>query len=145
MAHTVKNLSAMQETWVQSLGWEDPLKKEMAAHSRFLPGEAHGLRSLVGYSLWGRKELDMTEHVHIQVMPYNICLRGDFKGFPHSSDGKESVCNARDLGSIPRLGRSPGEGNGNPLQYFCLENSMDRGAWRATVHGVAKSWTQLSD
>ena len=49
----------------------------------------------------------------------------------------------RDTGSIPGLGRSPGEGNDNPLQYSCLENPMDRGAWRATVHGVSKSWTQL--
>ena len=56
-----------------------------------------------------------------------------------------SACNAGDPGSIPGLGRSPGEGNGNPLQYSCLENPMDRGAWRATVHGVAKSWTQLRD
>ena len=53
--------------------------------------------------------------------------------------------NAGDLGSIPGLGRSPGEGNGYPLLYSCLENSMDRGAWRATVHGVTKSWTQLND
>ena len=52
---------------------------------------------------------------------------------------------ARDLGSIPGSGRSPGEGKGNPLQYSCLENSMDRGAWKATVHGVAKSQTQLND
>ena len=51
----------------------------------------------------------------------------------------------RDSGSIPGSGRSPGEGNGNPLQYSCLENPMDRGAWWATVHGVAKSWIQLSD
>ena len=50
-------------------------------------------------------------------------------GFPGSSEGKASACNARDLGSIPRWGRSPGEGNGNPLQYSCLENYMDRGAW----------------
>ena len=50
----------------------------------------------------------------------------------------------RDLGSIPQSGRSPGEGNGNPLQYSCLGNPMDRGAWQATVHGVAKSWTRLS-
>ena len=56
-----------------------------------------------------------------------------------SSDGKESSCNAGDLGSIPGSGRSSGEGNGNPLQYPCLENPMDRGAWQATVHGVAKS------
>ena len=51
----------------------------------------------------------------------------------------------REMGSIPGLGRSPGERNGNLLQYSCLDNSMDRGAWRAIVHGVAKSWTQLSD
>ena len=55
-----------------------------------------------------------------------------------SSVGKESACNIEDLGSIPELGRSPGEGNGNPLQCSCLENPMDRGAWQATVHGVAK-------
>ena len=61
------------------------------------------------------------------------------------SDGKESACNAEGLGSIPGLGRSPREGNGNPLQYSCLENPMDRGAWWATVHGVAKSQTQLSN
>ena len=60
-------------------------------------------------------------------------------GFPGGSDGKESACNAGDLGSIPGLGRSPGEGNGNPLQYSCLQNSMGIGAWRAIVHGVTKS------
>ena len=64
-------------------------------------------------------------------------------GFPGDSDGKESACNAGDLGSIPGSGRSPGEGNGYPLQYFCLENPMDRVAWQATVHGVTKSRTQL--
>ena len=66
-----------------------------------------------------------------------ICL-----GFPGGSDGKESACSAGDLGLIPGLGRFPGEGNGNPLQYSCLENPMDRGAWRATV---AKNQTQLND
>ena len=59
-------------------------------------------------------------------------------GFPGSPDGKENACNAGDLGSIPGLGRSSGEGNGNPLQYSFLENSMDRGAWWAIVHRVAK-------
>ena len=67
------------------------------------------------------------------------------QGFPSGSDGKESVCTAGDWGSTPGLGRSPGEGNCNPLQYCGLENSMDRGAWWATVHGVAKSRTQPSD
>ena len=63
-------------------------------------------------------------------------------GFPGGSDGKESTYNAGDLRSIPGSGRSPGEGNGNPLQYSCLKNPTDRGAWWATAHGVAKSQTQ---
>ena len=67
------------------------------------------------------------------------------KGNPVAQMVKESVCNAGDPGSIPWSGRSSGEGNGNPLQYSCLENPMDRGAWRATAHGVAKSRTRLSD
>ena len=66
-------------------------------------------------------------------------------GFPGSSEVKASACNTGELGSIPGLGRSPGEGNGNPLQYSCLENPMDRGAWWAILQGVAKSRTQLSD
>ena len=62
-------------------------------------------------------------------------------GFPGGSDSKASVYNAGDLGLLPGLGRSPGEGDGNPLQYSCLENPMDGGVWQATVHGVAKSQT----
>ena len=58
--------------------------------------------------------------------------------FPGGSGGKESACNAGDLGSIPGAGISPGEGNGYPIQYSCLENSMNRGAWQATVHGIRK-------
>ena len=100
VAQTVKCLPTMQETRVQSLGWEDLLEKGMATHSSIL---------------WG--------------------LSG-------SSDSKASACNVEDLGSIPGLGRSPGEGNGNPLQYSCLENSMDGGI---TVHGIAKSRTRLSN
>ena len=65
--------------------------------------------------------------------------------FPGSSDSKASACNAGDPGSIPGSGLSPGEGNGNPLQYSCLEKPMDRGAWWATIHGAAKSKTRLSD
>ena len=68
---------------------------------------------------------------------YQVC--------PGDSEVKASACNVGDLGSIPRSGRSPGEGNGNPLQYSCLENPMNGGAWWATVHGVTKSRTQLSD
>ena len=66
-------------------------------------------------------------------------------GFPGGSNGKESACNTGDLGPIPGSGRSPGEGNGYPLQYSWLENSMDRGAWQARVLGVTKSQIQLSN
>ena len=65
--------------------------------------------------------------------------------FPGGSDGKASAYNAGDPSSTPGLGRSPGEGNGNPLQYSCLKNPIDGGAWQATVHGVAKSRTRLRD
>ena len=64
-----------------------------------------------------------------------------FLGFPCGSAGKESTCNTGDLGSIPGLGKSPGEGDGNPFQYSCLENPTDRGAWWAAVHGVTESDT----
>ena len=69
----------------------------------------------------------------------------NFRDFPGGSVGKEPVYNAGELGVNPRSGRSPGEGNGNLFQYSYLENSMDRGAWWATVHGVTNSWTRLSD
>ena len=68
-----------------------------------------------------------------------------YVGFPSGSDDKESACYVGDLGSIPGLRRSPGEGHGNPFQYSLLENSMDRGAWQTIVLEVAKSQTQLSN
>ena len=80
-----------------------------------------------------------------------ICLTAGWapkkklRSSPSDIEGKESACNVGDPGSIPGLGRSPGEGNGNPLQYSCLESLMDSRAWRVTVHGVAKSRTWLSD
>ena len=61
------------------------------------------------------------------------------------SEGEGSACDTGDPGSIPGLGRSHGEGNGNPFQYSYLENSMDRGAWQVTIHGITKNWTRLSD
>ena len=98
---------------------------------------------------------------HLHVLIYNVCfslsyftLYEKFKQFctthhmshhfPGSSDGKESACNEGDPGLIPQSGKSPGEGSGNPLQYSCLENPMDRGTWWASVHGVMKSQTWLS-
>ena len=76
------------------------------------------------------------------IKQWEICHR---LYLPGGSEVKASACNAGDLGSIPGSGRSPGEGNGNPFQYSCLENPMDGGAWWATVHGVAKSQTWLSN
>ena len=67
-----------------------------------------------------------------------------YLGFPDTSDGRESAFNAGNPGSIPGVERSPGEGNSNPLQHSCLENSMDRGYWWVTVHGIKKTWTRLS-
>ena len=81
-------------------------------------------------------------HITFAALSIPFCA---WWGFPGGSVGKESACDAGDPGLIPGLRRSPGERNGNPLQYFCLENPMDRGAWWATVHGVAKSQTQPSD
>ena len=84
-------------------------------------------------------------HFIFQFTDLFFCFRYSVIGFPGGSEVKASACNAGDLGSNPGSGRSPGEGNGNPLQYSCLENPMDSRAWWATVHGVAKSRTRLSD
>ena len=75
----------------------------------------------------------------------NIVNSSVYKGFPGGLDGKESACNTGDLGSISALERCPGGGNAKPVQYSCLENPMDRGAWWATIHGVVNSQTRLSD
>ena len=85
---------------------------------------------MVNWSFPGEKKI-------MWELLFTIVFGSNF--FPSGSDDKESACNAGDLGSIPGLGRSPGEENGNPLQYSCQENPMDRGAWQATVHGVSKS------
>ena len=88
--------------------------------------------------------------IFITHYAYNACfitviLGVIVEGFPGGSNGKESACNAGDPGLILGLRRSPGEGNGYPLQYSCLENSVDRGAWQATALGVVKSQMQMSD
>ena len=100
-------------------------------HDNPLPGESHGQRRLAGYNPWGHKSLDMTkviQHVRMYLVVPN--LRG--QGWSTLSAGWHRQC-------------LPGEGNGNPLQYSCLESPIDGGTWRATVHGVAKSQTRLSD
>ena len=97
------------------------------------------------------KNLPTVQETLVQFLGREDALEEDrittpvFLGFLGGSDSKESTCNVGDLGSIPGLGKSPGGGHGNLLQYSCLENPMDRGAWWATVHGVTKSWTRLND
>ena len=82
---------------------------------------------------------------HLFPVTIWVLVMSTGRGFPGGLVGQDSTCSAGDTGDaglIPGLGRSPGEGHGNPLQYSCLDNAMDRGAWRATVHGVARSRTQ---
>ena len=96
-----------------------------------------------------KEKLTATKHIHSfcilmhnAIFMYSV-IHGcfEFMGFSHGWEGKASACNAGDLSSNPKSGRSAGEGNGNPLQYSCLENSMNGGAWQATVHGIAESHT----
>ena len=100
-----------------------------------------GFNPWVGKISW-RREWHLTL-VFLPLRPKKGPQRN--MGFPGGSDSKASACNAGDLDLIPGSGKSPGEGNGNPLQYSCLENVMDGGAWWVTVHRVAKSRTRLSD
>ena len=97
----------------------------------------------ISFSRGSSPPRDWTQVSHIASRCfYHLNHEGSFPG---GSVGKESACNVEDLGLIPGWGRSPGEGNGNPLQYSCLENLMDGGAWWAAVHGITKSRTRLSD
>ena len=98
-----------------------------------LPGKSHGWRSVVGYSPWSHKESDTTEQLtrYFTYIPWAFLVAQTVKNLPAMWE---------DLGSVPGLGRSSGEGNGNSFQYSCLGNLMDRGTWQATVHGVTKSW-----
>ena len=90
-------------------------------------------------SVFGNLCQELPGNLPLELMGFASCR------FPGGSDGRESTCNAGDLSSISGSRGSPGEGNGNPCQYSCLENSMDRGTWWATVSGVAKSQTGLRD
>ena len=89
--------------------------------------------------------VENSDRPSVPLTQADLCAFRCTQGFPGGSEVKASACNVGDLGSIPGSGRSPGEGNDNPLQYSCLENPMDGGAWWATVHGVAKSRTRLGD
>ena len=113
--------------WVRKIPW----RRKWQSTPALLPGKSHGQRSLIVHGV-AKSQTQLSELI--------IIIR--HMDFPGSSDGKESACNAGDFGLIPELGRSPGGGNGNLLQYSCPENSMERGAWWTTVHGVAGSRTK---
>ena len=121
MAQTVKRLSTMQETQVRALGWEDPLEKEMAIHSSTIAWKIPWTEEPGRLQSMGSQRVRHDSHVKDLI--------STAFGFPGGSEVKASASNAGDLGSIPGSGRSPGEGNGNPLQYSCLENPMDGEAW----------------
>ena len=134
----VECLPTIWETWVWSLSWEDSLEKEMSTHSTILAWRIPRTEEPGGLQSMGLQRVRhdwVTSHTHTMVA----------EGFPGGSVVKNPPANAGDVGSIPVLGRSPGDGNDNPFQDSCLGNPMDRGAWQDTVHWVAKSSTQLSD
>ena len=188
VAQLIKNPPAMWETWVQSLGWEDPLEKGKANYSPvFWARESHGLVHEISKSwtwlsnchfhfLSNLKKSNNLENLKLHkwlawasVEPFG--QRGSESeeagktqasgpqrdGQKHQAEEQPrasqvalvvknppvNVGDVRDTGSMPGLWRSPREGNGNPLQYSCLENAMERGAWWAIVHGVTKSRIQL--
>ena len=125
IAQLVKNPPAMQETWVWRLGWEDPL------------GEGKGYSSILAWRILGvANSQTWLSNFHFQSMYWapQVVVKNLL-----------SMQEIGDSDSIPGLERCPGEGNGNPLQYSCQGNFMDREAWEATVHGVTNSWTWLSD
>ena len=128
---------------LRGAGWSSGLRRSPGEGNGnplwYFPGESRGQRNLVGHSPWRCKESDTTEatwhtaHMHI------------YMGFLGDASGKEPTCQCRRQETrfpISGLGRSPGGGTDNSVQYSCLENPMDRGAWGAPVHRVAKSWTQ---
>ena len=126
--------------WVRKIPW----KRKWQPTPVFLPGESHEqtkpgrLQSIGLQRVWC--DWSNLAYTGLNSVPPNSC-----PGFRDGTNSKESACIVGDLGSILGLGRCPAEGNGNPLQYSGLENCMDGGAWRSIVHGVAKSWTWLSN
>ena len=135
------------------LKWHHPLLLNTTAKSQYVSGQRDELKCTLSimeiYTALCKRRFPRKAVGHVFSLDIYMISSSFYhphynQGFPGDSDGKESVCNAGDLGLILGSGRSPGEGNGNPLQYSCMENSMDK-AWRATVHGFAKSHIGLND
>ena len=138
-------LTSFRMDWLDLLSVQGTLKSVLQHHSSKASILQHSAFFTVQlshpYMTTGKTSLDQKTSVgKVMSLLFNMLSRL-VHSFPGGSEGKASACNAGDPGSIPGLGRSPGEGKGNPLQYSCLENPMDRGAWQATVHGVTKSRT----
>ena len=137
VAQMVKRLPAMRESWVRSLGREDPLEKEMATHSSILAWKISWMEP-------GRLQSMGSQRLgHDWMTSLHFTISWNYAPIPcfGSSNGKESACNVGVLDSIPGSGRFHGKRNCNPLWYFFVQNSKDRGDWQAIVHGIAKSWT----
>ena len=143
--------------WIRLIFW----RRKWQPTPVLLPGKSHGQRSLAGYSPSQRVTKSQTRlsdftftFFHFNKRHAKYRVRRSLMEFLAQSNiravlatwlsGKNPPANAGDTGSIPGSGRSPGGGHGTPLQYSCLENPMDRGAWQATVHVVVKSWSWLS-
>ena len=147
VAQLAKNPPAMWKTWVWSLGWKIAWRRERLPTPVFWPREFHGvtesqiqLSDFHFYFLSHPSGCEVVFHCG-----FDLHFPNDSQGFPGGSNGKEAACNVGELGLIPGLGRSPGEGMGTHSSIFAWRICMDRGAWRAAVHGVAKSRILLSD
>ena len=124
-----KMKTALPFVFLITFGWHGPYKNFNNFNKASVENE----------NRWYLTSWRLSSQILLSIFPYLFLdIHTYIKGFPSGSDGKESAYNEGDLGPIPGLGRSPGEGNGNSLYYFCQKNPMDRGAWRATVHGVTK-------
>ena len=130
-----------------------PLKLLCSDITKLFLNSNDSVKSRISHTIWLGRECNKTyqgEILPCTIQQFvcharNSCLLEQNTGFPHSSVSKEFACNAGDLGSILGLGRSPGEGNGNLLQYSCLENPLDRGAWQTIVHGVTRVGHDLAN
>ena len=128
------------DPWVKKIPWS----RKWQPTPVLLPGEFHGKRILVGYVPWGSKELNTTEWLTFSLSVWKKIVEFAYHlGLPTWHSGKKFSCQCRiwprDRGLIPGSERSPGGGNGNPLQCSCPEDPMNRGAWWAIVHGAAES------
>ena len=136
-----KSLPTRQETRVQSLGWEDALEKEMVTHSSILTWKILWMEEPGGLQSMGSQRVRHYWATNTFIF-YNYTV---MRGFPGGLNGKEFTCNVGDLGLIPGLGRSPGGGQGNPLQYSCLENPHWQRSLASCSPWGCKELTRLSD